>query len=334
MQENNQTVTARQFIEQKDGEFSSWSDDTELLIQYFDEYAEIKIAEKSLPPAPTKSDEQFTYFHNHGDEEGRNSITVTYGDYENSDDILITCVDDEKDAIECCKRLNEILSLARQQVAAEEREKQKEFVILSNVQNKKEINIEWLKVWSEVENWYGDPQKKETGEAFLKRMQKTYFIESKVSIPASLEACRLTEDDFDTIHAEGTMLSQVAMTEGIMLEKFAALLSQVEGLPYEEEIYQFAVSQLNGQASNPVHGATLVGKWMRNIASLLLLARDEEHRKEMGRFAEWANDNEWRFYKITYSPSKGSRWIKNGNEKTTDELCDIFLLGAKEKGGE
>ena len=36
--------------------------------------------------------------------------------------------------------------------------------ILSNIQDRTGISIEWLELWAEVENWYGDIRKKETGE--------------------------------------------------------------------------------------------------------------------------------------------------------------------------
>jgi len=36
-----------------------------------------------------------------------------------------------------------------------------------------------LEFWAQVENWYGDIQKKETGEQFLKRMLEKYTITRK-----------------------------------------------------------------------------------------------------------------------------------------------------------
>lgn len=47
--------------------------------------------------------------------------------------------------------------------------------VMTNIQNRTGISIEWQELWSEIENWYGDIKKKETGEEFLKRMQATYF---------------------------------------------------------------------------------------------------------------------------------------------------------------
>lgn len=48
---------------------------------------------------------------------------------------------------------------------------------MSNIQDRTGISIEWQKLWSEIENWYGDIKKHETGEQFLKRMQATYFVQ-------------------------------------------------------------------------------------------------------------------------------------------------------------
>src|SRR6185437_418471 len=43
-----------------------------------------------------------------------------------------------------------------------------------NVPNADGISDTWMRIWSEVENWYGDIQKKETGREFLMRMQREY----------------------------------------------------------------------------------------------------------------------------------------------------------------
>lgn len=49
--------------------------------------------------------------------------------------------------------------------------------VMSNIHDRTGISIEWQKLWSEIENWYGDPKKRESGEQFLKRMQATYFAD-------------------------------------------------------------------------------------------------------------------------------------------------------------
>lgn len=51
---------------------------------------------------------KFTYFPNHGDEDGRNSLTVCYGEAD-GDEIIICCTDKVKDAKESCRRLNKIM---------------------------------------------------------------------------------------------------------------------------------------------------------------------------------------------------------------------------------
>ena len=62
---------------------------------------------------------EFTYFHNHGDDEGLNSVTICYGDPDDYpvEDTIITCEDTEEDAIECVRRLNEILKPLRDQLS-------------------------------------------------------------------------------------------------------------------------------------------------------------------------------------------------------------------------
>ncbi len=57
---------------------------------------------------------------------------------------------------------------------------EREFLICSNIQPKDRegISTTLLLFWAEIENWYGDIKRKETGEQFLKRCQKTYFKES------------------------------------------------------------------------------------------------------------------------------------------------------------
>lgn len=60
---------------------------------------------------------KFEYFHNHGDEDGNNSLTVCFGDSNELDHIIVGCHDTEQDAIESVQRLNTILDeFARQSV--------------------------------------------------------------------------------------------------------------------------------------------------------------------------------------------------------------------------
>ena len=80
------------------------------------EYGEIDNAtwnamgqEGKSPVIPEGSEKRFNYFHNHGDEDGNNSLTICFGDSDEPDHIIVTCEDTEEDAIECVKRLNDIL---------------------------------------------------------------------------------------------------------------------------------------------------------------------------------------------------------------------------------
>jgi len=49
-------------------------------------------------------------------------------------------------------------------------------VMLSNVPDQQGIQQPWLQIWAEVENWYGDPKKRERGAQLLQRLQERYPI--------------------------------------------------------------------------------------------------------------------------------------------------------------
>jgi cAMP phosphodiesterase len=68
---------------------------------------------------------KFEYFHNHGDEDGNNSLTVCFGDPDQLESIIVTCEDTEEDAVEAVKRLNNILDEYAAQCVAEYKEKLK-----------------------------------------------------------------------------------------------------------------------------------------------------------------------------------------------------------------
>lgn len=68
---------------------------------------------------------KFEYFHNHGDEDGNNSLTICFGDSDETDHIIVTCEDTEEDAIEAVNRLNKILDEYAAQCVAEYKEKLK-----------------------------------------------------------------------------------------------------------------------------------------------------------------------------------------------------------------
>ena len=51
----------------------------------------------------------------------------------------------------------------------------------SNVIDQSRISIVWLHLWSEIENWYGDVQQKESGSELLIRLQDKYALTSNLS---------------------------------------------------------------------------------------------------------------------------------------------------------
>lgn len=69
---------------------------------------------------------KFEYFHNHGDDEGNNSLTICFGDPNEPDNIIVGCEDTEEDAVEIVKRLNGILDQHASQYVQEFKEKLKE----------------------------------------------------------------------------------------------------------------------------------------------------------------------------------------------------------------
>lgn len=55
--------------------------------------------------------------------------------------------------------------------------------ITSNVPDQTGIARQWLEIWSEVENWYGDPKKRESGAQLLLRLQSSYSLADRNSPP-------------------------------------------------------------------------------------------------------------------------------------------------------
>jgi len=52
-------------------------------------------------------------------------------------------------------------------------------VISTNVRDQRNISMEWMEVWREIENWYGDIQRKETGQQLIERLQSRYELKKK-----------------------------------------------------------------------------------------------------------------------------------------------------------
>lgn len=52
-------------------------------------------------------------------------------------------------------------------------------VISTNVRDQRGISIEWMEVWGEIENWYGDILRKETGQQLVERLQSKYDLKKK-----------------------------------------------------------------------------------------------------------------------------------------------------------
>ncbi len=87
-----------------------------------------------------------------------------------------------------------------------------EIVQLSNVTDKTDINLQWLLIWSEVENWYGDIQKKETARELLLRLQEKH-LQQVSEKDALLKEARLLLYD---AHAR---LEELAMMKRLSIKK-------------------------------------------------------------------------------------------------------------------
>lgn len=79
--------------------------------------------------------QKFEYFHNHGDDEGNNSLTICFGDSNEPDNIIVGCEDTEEDAIEAVKRLNAILDQHAAQCVQEFKDKMKNELMLLRIGN-------------------------------------------------------------------------------------------------------------------------------------------------------------------------------------------------------
>jgi hypothetical protein len=74
---------------------------------------ENELAKRTALNAPSIDVEgvrKFSHFYNHGDDKGRNCLTICYGNVSEGDFIIVGAADTIEDAEESCKRLNEILS--------------------------------------------------------------------------------------------------------------------------------------------------------------------------------------------------------------------------------
>lgn len=49
----------------------------------------------------------------------------------------------------------------------------------ANLKDGNGIKTVWIDLWNEIENWYGDPNKNESAENFLKRMNDKYRLKQK-----------------------------------------------------------------------------------------------------------------------------------------------------------
>lgn len=153
-------------------------------------------------------------------------------------------------------------------------------------------------------------------------LEKIAQLEKAIVIPPSLEACRLTESDYETIRSEGLEMSQVAKSEEIILEKVAILLREAK-MPSDEEIEMWA-ERYDDMESTMIQCAYSSGATgMRDLASLALLQKDEQ----MKRFAEWVDDGGW------HRQHEG-KWInlKEHPELTFFKLKELFLADEKEGG--
>lgn len=172
-----------------------------------------------------------------------------------------------------------------------------------------------------------------------------------VEIPQCLQGCDLTLKELSECAIGNGPVEAIGEAKKIIFEKFSLLLSQVKGLPSDDDIDNFFkqwvikkgydADAIESNETKLSYGdmEDLIADgpfWIREQASLLLLQRDEDHKAEVERlkdFAEWAQLKSWR-----YLPEKGADkskpWHNSLNSHydgiSTSELFDLFL---KEKEG-
>jgi len=90
-------------------------------------------------------------------------------------------------------------------------------VQLSNITDQNGIDFNWLKIWEQVEIWYGDHTKKQSGRDLLLRLQSEFSSPVKPSIQSGVEdaANKFVADKFG-VGAYGRMVDKLrnAFKEG------------------------------------------------------------------------------------------------------------------------
>lgn len=162
--------------------------------------------------------------------------------------------DEKTNFIELCKELNvEWLCEGTVEQPVVDNQDWSNFIPqMSNIQDRTGISIEWQKVWAEVENWYGDIKKKETGEQFLKRMQATYFTKTPAAVWEETEGVKAVVDALTTIY--GTMIDPV-----MARQRSADMLNMANQAlcKYDKE--------RKGPAAGREEDAVLFGKWLKHL---------------------------------------------------------------------
>lgn len=86
-------------------------------------------------------------------------IAVTYDDFAHNEDLPSDYIPLKKLTLPNLSEVQDIRNL-----------------ILVNVDSADNISDEWIYLWGQVEIWYGDIQKKETGQELLKRLQSAFEL--------------------------------------------------------------------------------------------------------------------------------------------------------------
>lgn len=180
-----------------------------------------------------------------------------------------------------------------------ENKTQREFIICSNIKDKNGIETDWLLIWAEVENWFGDIGKKETCEEFLKRIQKTYPLLGKSGneeIDWGKVALRDLMDTIALSFKESSDEPQVirwAKLEDSLKEYLKSLSSSIvypekihagdEGYEegYNDAIYKFKSlnSSRESETSHDLHYATNTLREVLNDFMAELITADEAMEK-------------------------------------------------------
>lgn len=135
------------------------------------------------------------------DEVAKTYAHLNHAPFKDWPDLLLTCITEKrlKQIDEATTKAVRLYALQFETSDQNQDIEYRKHYISSNVHNKQGISTDWLKIWEQIEIWYGDVKRRESAHELLKRLQAAHSIPIYHELPGVKEMTEIAQSNSNIV---------------------------------------------------------------------------------------------------------------------------------------